>query len=655
MHHRIAPTAVTRLAVLGLLALLPGSLGVDCGGTRPVEAGRQPCLAYQSLRSPFFGETHAHTTYSFDAVLLDTRTDPRDAYAFARGGPIGLPPYDAQGNALRTHQLERPLDFAVVTDHAEYFGERIICLDPTKVGYNATQCVAFREAIGTPPGGEDLPNGFLVFGGPLTFVAPNRYSSICGPGPTYGRCRTEAESVWLETQAAAEEAYDRSSACSFTSFVGYEWTANTNAKNLHRNVIFRNELVPARPISYFEAPTPKQLWTALQSQCVDGIPGCEALAIPHNPNLSAGVMFEIAGTSAQDMALRASWEPLVEITQHKGESECRTGVGTTDPDCGFEKIDWSAINDLPDPNQVFAPLSFVRNALLEGLVQEGVTGVNPYRFGLVGGTDTHSSTPGATDEDDYAGHLGFAESSPEFRLLQFNRAPGGIDANPGGLTVLWAEENARESLWRAMKRKEAYATSGTRPVVRFFGGYFLPDNMCSAPDYAAQGYANGVPMGGVIPSFAPTYPGSPRFSVLAAQDPGSPGHPGTALQRVQIVKGWTDAAGATHEHVYDVAGDANNGASVDLSTCTPQGAGASSLCAVWQDPDFDPSQRAFYYSRVLENPSCRWSTYECLQHSITCSGTTPSQPGFEACCDPTVQKTIQERAWTSPIWFAPAS
>jgi hypothetical protein len=642
-----------RAGLLALLLALPASLGVQCQPERPVEAGREPCLAYSTARMPYFGETHAHTTLSFDAVVLDTRTGPREAYAFAKGGPLALPPYDAQGVPLRSIQLQRPLDFAIVTDHAEYFGEREICLDPTAAGYGSAQCVALRAAVGTAPGG-GLPPGFLFFGFPLLLTTPTRYATICGP--TGDDCRTRTESVWEEIQAAAEEAYDRTAACQFTSFVGYEWTANTNGSNLHRNVIFRNEIVPVRPTSYFEAQTPQQLWAALQSECLDGLPGCDVLAIPHNPNLAAGVMFETTGATAQSNALRASWEPLIEITQHKGESECRTGIGNNDENCGFEKINWTAVNQPQDPNQVFPPLSFVRNGLLEGLKQERQTGVNPFRLGFAAGTDTHSSALGATEEDNYAGHLGFTESSPEFRLFKFVNAPGGVDANPGGLTVLWAEENSRDALFRAMRRREAYATSGTRPVVRFHGGYMLPPDVCSAPDYVAAAEVQSVvPMGGVLPLFYPTYTDAPKFSVLALQDPGSPGHPGTKLQRVQIVKGWTDGAGVTHEQVFDVAGDAGNGASVDLATCEPQGTGASSLCAVWQDPAFDPAEHAFYYARVLENPTCRWSTRECLNRGITCDGTTPSEAGFGECCNPAVPKTIQERAWTSPIWYQPAS
>ena len=648
------PRWILRAGLLGLVMSLPLSMAAVCGPQqRIVEAGRAPCVAHQQNRAPFFGETHAHTTYSFDAVLLDTRTDPRDAYAFAKGASIDLPPYDAGGSATRSTQLQRPLDFAILTDHAEYFGEAQVCLTPGYTGYTSIQCVRFRQAIAPIPGA-GVPVGFQIFGFPLTVAAPARYAPVCGPGLL--DCRNASESVWLDIQAAAEEAYDRTSSCAFTSFAGYEWTANTNFSNLHRNVVFRNEIVPARVTSYFEAQTPEELWAALQTDCIDGLPGCEALAIPHNSNISNGLMFDTTDATAESNALRAAWEPLIEITQHKGESECRTGVGNNDENCSFEKLDWVNIfAAAPDPGQDFPPQNFVRNGLLEGLVQQNTTGVNPFHFGFVGGTDTHSSTPGATEEDHYAGHLGFIESRPEWRLRPPVTVPQGVIDNPGGLTVLWAEENARESLWRAMERREAYATSGTRPVVRFFGGHNIPADMCQAADYAATGYNRGVPMGANLTAYNPTYSGAPRFSVLALQDAGTLASPGTPLQRVQIIKGWTDADGNPQEQVYDVAGDPNNGASVDTNTCTPQGSGFSSLCTVWQDPSFQSDQPAFYYARVLENPSCRWSKRECNASGITCTDGVPSQAGYETCCDGTVPDTIQERAWTSPIWYTPNS
>jgi hypothetical protein len=283
----------------------------------------------------------------------------------------------------------------------------------------------------------------------------------------------------------------------------------------------------------------------------------------------------------------------------------------------------------------------VRNALRLGLELEREIGANPFQLGFAGATDTHNGTPGATPERDFAGHVGTVDDRPADRLQGSL-----LRYNPGGLTVAWAEENSRDSLFEALRRRETYATSGTRPVLRFFAGYGLASDLCSASDFAAQGYAGGVPMGGALVTGA----GTLRFAVFAQQDPGSPGAPGTPLQRIQIVKGWLEG-GVAQERVYDVAGSADNGAGVDLATCALQGASFASLCAVWQDPDFAPTERAFYYARVLENPSCRWSTWLCNALGVDCSGSVPA--AYAACCDASEPRTIQERAYSSPIWVAP--
>jgi hypothetical protein len=640
------------------MLVLPAISALRCE-PRGVEAQREPCDAYAPDRQPLFGETHTHTRLSFDAVILDTRTGPRDAYAFAQGAPIGLPPYDAQGNALRTTRLRRLLDWAVVTDHAEYFGETQICTDPDldPAAFATASCQGLREAVGSSPD-TGIPQGFLNFGAALIFPGAPRNPNICGPDGT--GCFSEVASVWLEIQAAAEEAYDRSARCAFTSFVAYEWTANTMQSNLHRNVIFRNEVVPALPTSYFEARTPAELYDALESDCLVGLEDCDFLAIPHNPNLSQPPlqMFDVAANTAEENARRRLFEPLVEIQQHKGESECRIGLGANDELCDHEKMDRVGVLGVPDPDQEFPPLGFVRNGLLEGLAAEDASGENPLAFGFVGGTDTHASIPGKTDEDDYPGHLGSAESLPRFRLNPDGQAPAGLDAGPGALAVVWAEENARDSIWRALERRETYATSGTRPIVRVFGGFWLPPDMCQTGSFVRHGYNRGVPMGGDLGrSVDPARP--LQIAVLAHQDLGTPGSPGTPLQRVQMVKGWVDAAGAKQQAVYDVAGDPQNGAGVDPATCTPQGAGFESLCTLWEDPDFDPDLDAFYYARVVENPTCRWSSWECLRAEVTCDGETPTSSNLPdtdlaelvGCCDPDVPKTVQERAWTSPIWY----
>jgi len=688
---------------------------------------RAACGNFNPLRQPFFGETHVHTGYSVDAVILDDRNEPRDAYRFATGLPIGIAPYDMNGAATRSVQLRRPLDFAAVTDHSEGFGTENICLDltdnpnvplvnnpsmppstpgvpPTIPGYNSTECTSLRSDIGKFLPGY-VPNTFLNILLPSVLSYPGKTLPMCANGTditgnsddTY--CRAQSSVIWQAEQDAAEEFYDRTATCAFTTFVGYEWTGTPAVtglgNNLHRNVIFRNAKVPVLPISYINQSTSEGLWAALQSQCLDGTnvvsntdgTACDVLAIPHNSNVSGGLMFEaktnVAGHGATgspvpytagDAATQKAFEPLVEIFQHKGDSECRPGVDTTDELCGFEKVNRTLLFSQTIPSQVFPSLSFVRNGLKEGLRQEELLGVNPYQMGFVGGTDSHNATPSQVDEDNWQGHVGTQDGSDVTRL-SWNQ---NIENNPGGLAVVWAEENSRDALFAAMRRREVYATSGTRPIVRLFAGQF-PATLCNPKnDLVTTGYSKGAPMGSEIGALNGAR--SPKFAVLATKDPGGLGAPSTQLQRIQMVKGWIDDTGTPQEEVFDIAGNPSNGASVNLTTCTPQGTGFDSLCTVWKDPHFKASQRAFYYARVLENPTCRWSTQLCNANHIDCSTTPPA--GFEVCCGKVCQsgtnagnnsgapcnsdsdctnsgtcmaypKTIQERAWTSPIWYRP--
>ena len=378
---------------------------------------------------------------------------------------------------------------------------------------------------------------------------------------------------------------------------------------------------------------------------------------------------------------RLFFEPVVELTQHKGASECRfdrlegRGVQTADELCTFEQVVADNLTMLgsvhgevrtedaaPVPIAEFAPRNMVRNALKDGLALGQSDGTNPFRMGFIGSTDTHSATPGAAEEDNYTGHLGRRDAG--YRNVQDH-----FYSNPGGHAVVWSEENARDSIFAGIRRRETYATSGTRPVVRVFAGSELPEDLCESPDRVARAYASGVPMGGELD--APAAGAGMRVFVHALKDVGTPEHPGTPLQRVQIVKGWVDAAGETHEAVVDVAGDGDNGAWVDEASCRPEGPGADSLCTVWQDPEFDPARPTFYYARVLENPTCRWSTLQCKAAGVDpfaadCS--TQAEAATEAahargaqgdvfgkCChgeadEPFVSPVIQERAWTSPIW-----
>lgn len=645
----------------------------DAGQLSPVRPyavteERAPCAEFSPQRRPFFGDTHIHTAWSFDASSQDTRNKPPQAYAFAKGARMGIQPYDDKDQALRHVQIDRPLDFAAVTDHAEFFGEMRMCMTPGMPGYWHPICFAHRWFPGM---------SFATFGA-YGMKGKKRWG-FCGDAGS--ECFAAANSTWQDIQQAAREAYDRSSDCSFTSFVGYEWTANVGAgQNLHHNVIFRNEQVPDRALGWIETPSQVQLWDYLEQACVRDRPGCDAVAIPHNSNLSGGLMFETARVTtnsvpsgpvtAQEATRRARWNPLAEIVQHKGASECdsRADIWAGDEFCDFELLDYDSfggkdsgtpggaamkvvtlfvdekelpVTKLPEQS------NFLRYALKKGLQQQAELGVNSFKYGFIGSTDTHIAAPGLVMEKNFPGHGGAGKGSGDGTPVAF---VDDLEYGPGGLAVLYAEENTRDSLFAAMQRREAYATSGTRPVLRFFGGWDYPGDLCEAADQVAQAYAGGVPMGGDLPA-APSASARPRFLVSAAHDPGTSEYPGAQLQRIQLVKGWFKN-GELKEQVLDVAGGDNN-AGVDLNSCERRGEGHRQLCSVWEDRDFDPAAQAFYYARVLENPSCRWNQYRCAATGVRCDDPSTVAAGMEACCAADRQTVFQERAWSSPIWYTP--
>lgn len=667
----------TKLVLCALFcSLLIGSIdSVAQASPYDVTEQRMPCAHYNSLRQPFFGDTHVHTSFSFDSYISQQRNDPWDAYRYAKGEAITLP--DGNGNYVIKAQIGRPIDFTVLTDHAEYFGEMNICTneDDKTLGYYWPMCMLMRseqyvlQMVGAGEWADLAVSG-----------VPIKRSWMCSlPGVN---CEAKASEMWDDIQSAAEDHYDRSDACAFTTFIGYEYTDAPEFKNMHRNVIFRNKHVVERPITTYDTGHHQypELWRSLKEQCIDGDERCDVMTIPHNPNLSGGLMFPDP-VSQEQAELRSELESLVELTQHKGSSECcfdrilGRGVDTTDEWCTFEQY---KADNLAALGVIFgmevgtdaAPLdnyprrNMVRNTLKAGLALYQDTGYNPFKLGMVGSTDTHSATPGGAEEDNFTGHLGKRDAT--FRNIQDH-----FFDNPGGLAVVWAQENSRDSIFSAMRRREAYATSGTRPTVRFFGGWNYPEDLCASTDSVQESYAQGVPMGSDL-SVAPEN-GIPKFVVMAQKEAGVSGKPGTDLQQVQIIKGWVDAKGDTHEQVLSVAGDEHNDAWIDEQSCAPAGEGHSQLCQVWTDTNFQSEQAAFYYARVLENPSCRWTTRQCMAAGVNpfadnCSEQAGAAGGkvsgtfgdvYGKCClteaeEPFFSPVIQEHAWTSPIWYTPS-
>ncbi len=637
--------------LLGLCA--QGALALDDG-----DGTANNCTHFNSLNNPYFGDTHVHTTFSVDAFTQGTDTTPEQAYEFAQGTQIGLHPFDLNGDPTRFAQIDRPLDFVMVSDHAEFFGEYAICMDVSNPSYSDPMCVLLRERTN-----EAFINWNVVLGTPQAGVSGATRYDFCGPDGS--DCVAQAPTTWQRMQQAAEQYYDRSADCEFTTFIGYEWTGAPlringdgvlEAINLHRNVMFRNSAVPTTPASYLDVPYREQLYDRLQADCLDadfGTSECDTLVIPHNTNLSQGLMFDNITPEGEpynviDAHRRRKFEPLIEVVQHKGQSEC---LAANDELCDFELIPWGHIAGNFSPPTTPLVEGTVRDALKKGVAFDTAMMINPFRFGMIGSTDTHLGTPGLVQESaPYPGHGGANQGS--------GPAPGDpgltdtAEFNPGGLAVVWAPQNSRAALFDAMRRREVYATSGPRHVVRFFGGYDLPSDICTQPNRVQVAYGNGVPMGAILPVANPNE-SAPKFMVSATKDAGVPGFPGHDLQRIQIIKGWTDANGDSHEQVYEVAGDPNNGAGVNENTCATTGSGFTELCQWWEDPNWDADQNAFYYARVVENPSCRWTQQQCITASpaLDCSdpGSVPAE--WARCCDEDIPKTVQERSWTSPIWY----
>jgi hypothetical protein len=615
------------------------------------------CGDYNQYRNAYFGDTHVHTTYSVDAYTQGTDTTPDQAYQFAKGTQIGLHPFDEFGDPTRFAQIERAMDFAVVTDHAEFFGEQSICLNPAHPSYNDPDCATLRQRDG---------NALVLWNLLLGSQPQNIYRfDFCGPDGSI--CTAASTGTWQLMQTAADDHYDP---CTFTTFNGYEWAGaptqfnefnQLETLNIHRNVIFRNSIVPDKPSTYLDKPSPERLWGDLQDDCldlVDPLGECDVITIPHNSNLSQGKIFELArpngGPYNNAWALRRQrFEPLIEVMQHKGSSECLATV--EDELCDFELIPWGHL-----AGNFIGPTTPREEGTVRYVLKEGVSLLdslitNPFRYGMIGSSDTHLGTAGEVDERaDYPGHGGAAGGASGTAV--FEGITDTPEFNPGGLAVIWAEQNSRGALFDAMERREVYGTSGPRHLVRFFGGWNLQSDICAQPDLPEIGYASGVPMGGILPPAGASGGAKPKFVVHALKDPGGNGvPPGYDLQQVQIIKGWVDEFGDKQEEVVDLTPVPGDG-SVNLSNCgVTSTVGYAELCHYWEDANFDSDHQVFYYARVVENPSCcRWTHRQCLDapSAIDCDAEPPVFPeGYDACCDAEVPKTVQERSWTSPIWY----
>lgn len=556
----------------------------------------------------YWGDLHVHTTLSFDAYIGGNRATPSDAYRFAKGETIDI--------LERQVKIDRPLDFAAITDHAEFLGELYSIHTPEAPGHNAFIARYFRSV------GLDTIKQRELFLRSLENV-----SSTPQHLPFFQGFETTKKAWDIELEAA-EKHYQPGK---FTTFAAYEWTNGAAESHIHRNVIFRDMVVPDYPISALEARDGESILRFLDQITQKG---ATVMAIPHNTNLSMGTGF--AEKTKEYAILRSKYEPLVEVHQAKGNSEVHASFWQNDEYANYENYAY----DPPTEN------NYVRYALKEGLRQKEKYGVNPHKYGMIGSTDTHNSTPGNTDEwSEFLGNHSLLDRDAELRskrewVLEFGSGKRVEDAvNPGGLVAVWAEANTRPAIYDALARREAYATSGGRIQVRFFGGYDFADTYENYDGLVADGYAKGVAMGSDLAKADK----APSFLIWAGKDPE-----GANLDRIQVIKGWYKN-GTLAEKIYTVALSDNrtinkdgtipsNNASVNMETgAWDRSKGATSLQTVWTDPDFDPAADAFYYVRVIENPTARYTLWDQIRYGVRYKSTTPL--------------TTQERAWSSPIWY----
>ena len=620
-------------------------------------------------KQAYFGDLHVHTAYSFDGYSMGTMATPYTAYRFAMGEAIQHP-------GGFTMQLSRPLDFYAVTDHAEFLGVFSAASDTSTAFAKNTFSQPYHDFNAPDKTGTDIFSILRRLGRFSAFF-PTASEMINSGELDRIEMLNVVHNAWADTVNAADQF---NTPGQFTTFAGFEYTAvSPDYGNLHRNVIFKDsKRLPREPFSRFHSQNPENLWQWMDELRAKGV---ESLAIPHNSNGSNGQMFKLvnwAGNPLDDAYARQRIrnEPIIEITQIKGTSETHPLLSLRDEWAGFEIMPFRVSTNALSKNQG----SYAREALRSGLMLErrGVT--NPYEFGFIGSSDSHSAAS-QVDEANFVSKLGLMSATAEQRgsvpleglegELAYYLTKVGMTLNPSragssgmfkrinrkiydrganalygasGLAAVWAEDNTRDSIYRAFRRKEVFATSGPRIALRFFAGYGLDQTMLDSADGAQRAYAAGVSMGGSLEGTGGDGE-APGFIVMASADPES-----APLQRLQVIKGWIDDEGNTHEEVIDVACSSgatvdpdtkrcpDNGARVDLSDCSINpDVGAEQLSVLWRDPDFQPEQRAFYYARAIENPSCRWSTWDALR-----AGVEPR---------PDLARTLQERAWSSPIHY----
>jgi hypothetical protein len=625
------------LAGASIVVQVGPAVAQELPGLKPApDVVYSPYLREDFPNQVLFGDTHLHTAYSADAGLVGATLGPDDAYRFAKGEGV----ISSMGVPAR---LQRPLDFLVVTDHAENLGLPAALEEDNPV-------------LQENEWGREIADVFSPRTIDARIAAYEQWMSATYEGVDPLAGTAFGQTMWERVTEAAER---HNQPGAFTALIGFEWTSQPNGSNMHRNVIFRDGKERADqivPISSYDSDDPEVLWAWMQDY--EKTTGGRLLAIPHNGNLSNGLMFDDVTLSGEPLSAdyaerRQQWEPIYEITQIKGDGEAHPMLSAEDEFADYGTWDKGSFG--PDPKTPdMLPKEYARSAWKRGLAYEAELGVNPFKFGVVGSTDAHTGLSTA-QEDNFFGKVSLVE--PTADPIRFEEAITGrftpddpsddlthADGLAAGLAAIWARENTREAIWDAMKRKETFATTGTRMRVRVFGGFGFTEHDLARSDFARHGYATGVPMGGDL-SDAPEGT-APGVLIRALRDPD-----GANLDRIQVIKGWTTADGEPQEQVFDVAwsGDRQPGAdgklppvgntvNVEEATYTND-IGAPFLQAFWEDPEFDPNERAFYYVRVLEIPTPRWTTYDAVVFGIDRPADLPA--------------SHQERAYTSPIWYTP--